>query len=632
LGGPRRVQRLAGVLAWLAILVACGKATTRLSAGRTEAAGLPLWDEAAQGFAGLRVADAIRHWDVVGLLRALNEQVVWPPVHSLLLAPCFLAFGHGFEIPSMLSRCAFVVTPLVLLACGLALDPKRGAAIGLLASALLLCSPDFRVFASLGMLEMPGALLLLIALWLALRFANARERADSASPERRGLATALGGATAALFLFKYNYGLIWIGALALDAVLRRTPEQRGALFESAARAWRSGALRRPMPVIVTLWVLALVAIRVSGGGVFEPFGQRISMRSPGNGAYALLVVLVVWAIVAWRRNPEGWRARWRSWPGTRRAFLVAAFVPILLWLLVPSPNRVRALVDFVQNRSSGPSPLSLEGLMFYPRAFVEQFSPSPWLGGIAFALALIPPIGRGEGRSARRLAWVAMLTGIAATVAHGYHDPRFFFTTAPLVWLNASRAATELVGLAAARRARALAGVAWAALFAAGVALPWIAPPNERAVAARLALYRGDRSILPALDRVLERASSESAPSVLLGYSIGLSPGLISWRARQLSDAIDLEALPRRAPWLERGASDEAIDARIERLSGPGRLFLVALATPASPVWGHAYSDETWADSVTLERLRRMPEATVEWDSLGASGFRFAAVRVKLPR
>ncbi len=621
---PLRLVRAAVALgAALGVVAAFAGSTLR------PAGGVPLWDEAAQGFAGLEVARALRGFDVLGLLRAVNAQVVWPPLHSLLAAPFFLALGDGFETPARLSLAAFVAIVGLALATGFALSRTRGAWIGLLAASLALASSDLRAFARLGMLEAPGMALVALAAFTAARLSNARESGDGGA---RGPAIACGLAAAALFLFKYNYALMWFAALALDAVLRAAPAARRRAWD-AALAWvRAGGWLKPMPFLVLVWAIALAAIALTGGGVVEIAGRRVSMRSPGNGAYALLVVVLAWLAVAWRRNPAAWRARWRTLAAPTRTALLWGGVPVVAWLLLPYPNRVRALVEFAGNRASGPSPFTLDGLFYYPRAFMEHHAPWGWLGALALALAFLPPFVNGPLGRARRLLWLAFVAAFVLTWLHRYHDPRFFFTTAWLAWVNAARAAVELCEAACERAPRGLAPLAWTALLVAGFALALGVRPDPRDVAARRALYRTDATVLRAADFAIERAAAETMPPVFFGYSNPLNPGLLSWRAAQTRPSLPLESLPKRAPWLEKGAADSLVDARLRAAATPGRLVLVALAGRRSPAWNRSYSDETWADRETLARLLLAADATCEADSADESGFRLAAFRVRLPR
>jgi hypothetical protein len=95
--------------------------------------GVPMWDEAAHGLAGVEVAEAIRRWDLFGFLRALNAQSLWPFVHSLMLAPAFLIGGIAIA-PAVLTSVIPYAATIVLRLLRERLDRERGLWIGLAAA------------------------------------------------------------------------------------------------------------------------------------------------------------------------------------------------------------------------------------------------------------------------------------------------------------------------------------------------------------------------------------------------------------------------------------------------------------------------------------------------------------------
>ena len=343
---------------------------------------LPLWDEAAHGYAGVQVADALRHFHPLELFLALNRQVVWPFVHSLLLAPALLLGGNGFAAAEAGSIALGFATVIALFAAGTQLHPTRGAMVGLVAAALALLAPAYALFGTLAMLEIPGALLLAVAFALHVRAAR-----EPLSPRHL---RAAGIATTALFLCKYNYGLMWLAPLAFW-------EWRFLPQEFRARAWAAVRRRmtprwwlRPMPLLFAIGTVAITAILLSGGGEFAWLGQRVSVRSPGNLAYGLWLVGLVWLLIP-RRGRESRRAWiWAHCPERARLLVQTIAVPLAVWFTLPYPNRVKEFFGFIANRDSGASPWSAEGLLYYPRAFVADYSPAPWVAWGVLGLALAP--------------------------------------------------------------------------------------------------------------------------------------------------------------------------------------------------------------------------------------------------
>lgn len=602
---------VAAAIALIAALAVCPRLLEVIRASHS----LPLWDEAAQGFTGLQLADAIRHARVLELLAVLNRQVVWPFVHGLMLAPWFLMLGNDFDTPARMSLALFGATALLVFAAGLALHPVRGAWAGTIAAALLLVAPLYHVFATLGMIEMAGAFLL--ALTLAL---HARCAARAAG---RGAMVAAGASTAALFLLKYNYGLMWLAPLVAHEWLLIEPRARAATRARFASWLRAGGLLRPMPLLVTLWAIALAAILSTGGFEFTLGGRRVSVHSAGNPAYALLVVLIAWLASSIASAPARWRERWRAMGERHRMGLATIAAPLLVWFAIPYPNRVKALASFVVNRASGPAPWSLAGLAYYPRAFVADYSPSPALGWTVLALSIVPPP---RSRPAARLAYLALLAGLLATTLHRYHDPRFFFTTALLVWLNAGRAAVDGLDAALSRLPRTARQAAWVATLIATLAA--IRAPSVAHVEAAREAYRATGALLKVADQVLDQAANDGDRVTLLGYSYVLSPGLISWRARAIRPGLRLDAIPKRAPWLEAGASEPRILARIEEAIDRSDVILVALPQAGGAAMTPAYRSEVWADSVSALRLGGNPRVRLDSESeLPGAGFRLWVFR-----
>jgi hypothetical protein len=602
---------VAATIALIAALAVCPRLIEVVRAGR----GLPLWDEAAQGFTGLELADAMRHARLIEWLSVLNRQVVWPFVHGLMLAPWFLVLGNGFDTPARMSVALFLSAALLAFGAGLALHPVRGAWAGAIAATLLLVAPLYHLFATLGMIETAGAFLLALNLALHARCAG--------RPASRGALIAAGASTAALFLLKYNYGLMWLAPLAAHEWLLIEPRARTAGRARFASWLRAGGWLRPMPLGVALWAVALLAILVTGGFEFALGGRRVSVRSAGNPAYALLLVLIAWLAASIARDPARWRRRWSAIEERHRVWLLTIAAPLLAWLAIPYPNRVKALAGFVVNRASGPEPWSLAGLAYYPRAFAMDYSPSPALGWAVLALSVVPPP---RSRPAARLAYLALLAGLIATTLHRYHDPRFFFTTALLVWLNAGRAAVDALDAALARLPSAAREAAWAAALIATLAAIR-APSVARVEAARLA-YRAPYAMLGVVDRVLDRAGKGGDRVTLLGYSYALSPGLLSWRAREIRPGLRLDAIPKRAPWLEAGAGEPRILARIEATIDRSDLILVALPEAGGAAMTPAYRSEVWADSVSALRLCEDPRVRLDSESeLPGAGFRLWVFR-----
>jgi len=621
-GSGPPVTRWRALVVWLALAavvwlaVGAGAGLSRIcTAGR----GLPQWDRAAHGLAGVDLAHALRCGDVPGFLAGINRQALWPPMHSLLLLPWLLARGDDYATADRFSSILFSATVLALYLAGLKLHPRRGAWVGAAAAALALHSPLYRLFGTLCMLEMPGAFLLSVAVCCHV-WAD-----DPRAP--RALLGAAGASSAALFLCKYNYGLLWLAPLAAYEWLG-LPRPRRTACLAYVRAWL-GARRwlRPLPLFMLVYLLVLAAILVTGGGVIEVPGGRVSIRSPGNLAYVFYLLALGWALFRVRRN-GGWRAAWQRIGPRERVLASTLLLPLALYLMIPYPNRVKELFGFIANRESGPSLWSLDGLLYYPRTFAGEYCPSLGLGWAVLALALLPP-RRCVERDARRLLYLALWAGLLATASHHYRQPRFLFTTAALVWLNAARTAVVLLDSALARwRTPVLRETAWACGIAA--LLVW-ASRGTSSAATTLVQHRtwnSPATLAPVLECVLDQVERAGQHPVLLGFSNDLSPGLLAWQRHLSRPTIQDAPRPRSLPWLPAGAAESAILERIAELRRSGVPVIAALADDSLGTYSEEYRAETWADRLTAARLRADPGVRTEFDTrVPGSGFRVSLFR-----
>ena len=439
---------------------------------------------------------------------------------------------------------------------------------------------------------------------------------------------AAGVSTTALCLCKYNYGLLWLAPLALHEWLTLPEATRRAGWGRGVEFLRSRRWLRPFPLIVGVWMLAIAAIQVTGGGVVELLGARISVRSPGNAAYGLLVVLVAWGLG--RTLRAGGRAAWGRLAGRHRILISTIVVPLVVWFLIPVPNRVRALVGFVVNRDSGLPPWSLDTLLFYPRAFATEYSPHPVVGWVVLALALVPPIRRAADRDPGRLLYLALWVGLLVTAIHPYRQPRFLFTTVPIVWLLAARRAVGLADrLLGSRPVPAwLRELAWATALVATLGAAWLAAPAADATLARRRAFNTPAAIGPALDRVLGHAERLEQPAWLLGQWNGLSPALVRWHRLLTRPTLAEGRLPEQPGWLPAGSSETEILARLDRLRRSGRPVIAALAERPFAGETAEYRMETWADRMTAARLAADPRVIREADELASdAAFRITTYR-----
>jgi hypothetical protein len=529
--GPRRLAtpEMALTVALLALVLF--RVAAPVWALAVNSPRLPQWDMAKYGVSGLRLARALQDVEALAFFRQLNDLDVWPPVFPLLEIPAFLVAGPGYASARGLVALLFAAAILAAYWCGLQTDSRRGIAVGALATALVATSPMAQVFATVVMLEIPGTVLLLLAVGFYLR---------SVKPGRGRDFTVACIAATALFLCKYNYGLIWLLPMVTNEILRHHDPK--ALVASATPKRLGALLRRPWPAFLACGLLVAAIIEIAGPWRFTVGGREVSVSSAGQALYTLYAVV----LLSWLLRPRRSLARGRRWFGCLgprdRAMVLAIALPIGIWMVVPS--HTINFVDFLSNRSAGPPPLSLESLLFYPRVFLSQYSPTPVAGAILLILGALSLRRLRSTDPTGRVIALALLVSTVAAVAHPYKQPRFFFISATLLWVAGSREVVEL-----AERAAFRTGEMAERWIIATVAVSSLVAASLVAVdAGRLERHHRRLTVDEATAEVVSEITDHAADyrsSVLLGTWNHLSPWLVEWSCLQRGPSMETSQAPR---------------------------------------------------------------------------------------
>jgi hypothetical protein len=534
---------------------------------------LPEWDMAGHAWGGIELHQALRRGEPLRFLRLLNGQDKWPFGFSLLLLPFLTLGGDGFAAATLLSAALFALTPALLLWAAREVDDgPAGWWGGGLAALLFLASPLLRLFAVLIMREEAGCFLSLLALGCYLR---ARRRGDERSWRQAGLAGL------ALFLVKYNYAVIWGMTVAASELTRLAPERRGALLRRAGRwlwPWRQTdgrVSRRAASVALYLYVLAALAL------------LRVN---PGYPLYAGLLVATGWGLWVWWRDAAArtrWRAAWRRLRAAGRALLATVVLPLWIWSLSPQPIHPKQIWAFLHNRETGPPLLSLESLLYYPRAFVDSYQPAP-LGAAVLALVALALIARlagcrPAGGEPYRVVLLAAGLAFLLPTLHPYKEPRFLVTAVPFALVAGALFAARLAhALPLARPRRALAGGALCAAAALGIMGAALHADLPARAARDYPRYSADAAFAPPLE-YLAAAAQGSRRLAVLGAFNQLSENLIRCRLAQLGSAVVVPPLARFPGGLPRAAADARLGEWLGR-ERPDRV--VALRPlPGSPLF-----------------------------------------------
>lgn len=173
------------------------------------ARGPMVWDEGGHVLRALLMAQGAQARDPGIAWGAATMDPSYPPLNTLAVAADFLAFGAS-------EAHAFAWTAICFAICGLLLwligSRLGGIAAGTFALLFLLGSRMHLEYAATAMMEVPGTAVTLLAIWLYLR--HVRER----RPRSAWLA---GLGFAALFVYKYNFGLLLFAAVVSNEAFRR---------------------------------------------------------------------------------------------------------------------------------------------------------------------------------------------------------------------------------------------------------------------------------------------------------------------------------------------------------------------------------------------------------------------------
>ena len=288
------------------ILVATIAVMASLAAIAIPTRGPFRWDEATHALKGLVIAHDLRHGDLLSFAYNSYRQVLYPPLHSWFLALAFLAFGPSATVVSWVSLLFFGVGAGLIFLAGGQLDRQRPHLTGTIAALLWLTSPPLLAYATQGMLEIPGLVVLSLTLVVMLKLL-ADDQPPGVSPPREWML--LGVLVALSFLMRPQYGII-IG-LALAPTL---------LLHTRGRIWRPQILYALLPLLLILGIWFAYTPKIPStwqwlvnvpDGVDEPYSIEgwlfyplaVVRNSGSPWLFALYVGTFVWAFV--KRHSSG---------------------------------------------------------------------------------------------------------------------------------------------------------------------------------------------------------------------------------------------------------------------------------------------------------------------------------------
>ncbi|MBX3056836.1 MAG: glycosyltransferase family 39 protein [Anaerolineae bacterium] len=211
-------------------------------------------DEANHALPAQQMALALGAGDLDGFAQLLAAQNFYPPGLTWLKALLFLFFGGTAVTARLFSAISlFLVIPVLYAIC-LEIDEKHGWLSGLITAALTLSMYSLLVNGALVMLETPGLLISMLALWAYLRVLK------RPSPTRLLLTSLLLTLTV---LTKYTYGAVTVTAVALtELTLAASTFRQASRITTHASQMTDHGLRwqrwlwlfGPLALILLLWL------------------------------------------------------------------------------------------------------------------------------------------------------------------------------------------------------------------------------------------------------------------------------------------------------------------------------------------------------------------------------------------
>jgi hypothetical protein len=612
--GQRR-QWIPTLVVGLLVSIAAGYVSLELAAISTQSPRLPRWDMAGYGVRGVWLAEALKQGDLLRFFSRINQMAVKPPVFPLLECPVLLAFGYDYSVPRGLTAVLFFLCVLAIYWIGWELAEPDGHLAGGIAASLMCTSPMFLQYGTHIMLEIPGALLLLVALGFYLRFLK------TGGSTHLTLACLSG---TALFLCKYNYGLMWMVPVLLNEIWR-SPGARSWLASDLPKWARSGGFLRPFRVFLIAYAAFLVAIAVTGGWVWRIGGREISIRSLGNPVYLLIIMILVRLAI---RPRQGWRRVRDVYVGVDRRlqrFVVFFIAPIFLWLMVPS--HMKNFFYFLRNRDSNIDFFTAENFLYYPRAFVAEYSCSTVVGIVVLVLALASLAKIARAPSTQRILCLALVCGLLVLTGHRLKGARFALTTLPLLWLSGALFFTQGLSTLLSRLGTRGITVGMTLLALLGPGLVLAEGFDRDRIGTAFRSNTVSESVRPVLDAIAD-AAWDARGTRLLGTWNNLSPGLVEWHCRLRRPGLDPIHIPEGRGKLGDGTSPLRV---VEGWAQRGQIedLLVLKLPKDSPEWTVEFErDNSWLPPIRSE-IEASPKFELEDEQVFPdSGYRLLKYRV----
>ncbi len=533
----------------------------------------------------MRLAQSAKNLDVLNFFSHVNSMSLWPPAFPLMECPIFLVFGYDYTVARGFISILFALCIFAIFLVGLELDSSRGVLLGALAAALMSISPLYHLFGTLVMLEIPGTLLLLLAALSYIRYL----KTDTKKDLKLFCLT-----TVVLFFCKYNYGLMWILPVGLNEIWRAAPSLN-ALKTGLSKLIQFGKSRPLFSVFLILYMSFLLGIVISGGWIWNIAGQRISITSVGNPIYFFFCFLFLLFLIKPKKYLVLARKTWRKTEQKFRMIFLFVCIPIFIWMLVPS--HMKGFVSFLENRSSELPFFSADNLLFYPQAFIKQYSPSFVVGLIVFVLGFFPIFFLRRHSSTSRVVYLAITVGLLFSLFHPYKLARFIFTVAPFLWLSCAQTITYFFGFLFRRNKSTVAAKVRLIFVFVCLSLALYFGYQKQRLQSDFNTNTVSANVRPILN-TLTKFAQRSKGTVILGLWDRLSPGLVEWHCRLQIPGIEADKIPKSPQKYSRTLTPSPLLDNLFENQNIERIIFLGLDN-SNTLWSKAFfSENNWLPPV----------------------------------
>jgi len=462
-----------------------------------------LWDMADHGFTGVKIYESLKSLNPVSLLIETNQQVIWPFVNSYLLAFIYIIGGPTFDAATLLSMISYFFVILLLFIVGKQVSNSNIG--GILAAFLGLTSPLYMVFSSLVMLEIFGSLFILLTFYFYFKYLNN----DSYS------ALMWAGIFMTITFFtKYNYGIILMGSLVLSEFIMNASARNKIISYIKSRI-NAGILKKKWNIFVIFYLLLMVAVFVAKYPRF--------IGSIKNLLWVFSFIVFVRILYLKKKNKYIMAVINNNIK--LNILFKTTFLPVIIWLLVPYPNRFDSILRFSINRSSELNLSGINNLLYYIRIIDKEYI----CCNVVFISLIILLICsfllfKYSGKEMKYLQ-IFLIIHFLISTAHPYKINRFIFTMLPALWLITSVCLILIINKIKVKNIRTIVHITIILLIAGTMV-------SNNGLYAYLnreyPFYFAKNRVLSIGDNIVNKTINCRTVRIM-GTFCELSPGLLSW-------------------------------------------------------------------------------------------------------